>query len=650
MARTNARDHRRIPANDRPFLDFDRHAAAGDSVLNGHLVDWAELEGRSTEPGLVSVIVPTNHDWEMTRVAVQRVLEADGPARVEVVVVDNGCPVVTSAVLGSLPERFSGVTVVRSPVNHGFALGNNLGLAHVTGETVVFLNNDTEVGPGWLAPLLESLSDEQVLGAQSLLIYPDGAIQSAGVVFPRGGGLPHVLLQGFPVEDAAGMGSDPLHALTGAALAMRHRDVVALRGFDPLFRNGMEDVDLCLRLAERRPGHFVVRPDSRVIHHESRSPGRFARSLVNRRVLLERWAGRLPEDDVEAWGRRGYDVAGHEIRHRTAPDQRLCVAEPVLSRQRRAQVEEGLPAMRWALKNPAPGGPEGEKWGDTHFARQLATALRALGQDVVIDHRGEFERRSGWLDDVVLLLRGVVPYTPMVDRVNLMWLISHPDMMEREEHIGWDRVYVASVSFARTLAEEWGAPAVPLLQATDPSMFHPDLAVPDSGPRALFVGNSRRQARPMVMGAVEQDLPLTVIGGDWEELIPARFVRAPFLANAELGAAYRSAGLVLNDHWHDMRTQGFLSNRLFDAVAAGARVVTDDVVGIEEVFGDGVQVVRSSAELADLVNTDDLDAVFGSDEVRRERAARLAAEHSFAARARVLIEDAARIRAARGQH
>ena len=33
--------------------------------------------------------------------------------------------------------------------------------------------------------------------------------------------------------------------------------------------------------------------------------------------------------------------------------------------------------------------------------------------------------------------------------------------------------------------------------------------------------------------------------------------------------------MVLNDHWEDMRAEGFLSNRLFDAVASGARVVTD---------------------------------------------------------------------------
>lgn len=640
----------RLEPNDRPWVDFERLPTSNDVVLNEHLVDWADLERRDVEPGLVSVLVPTYQDWEMTTLAVRRVVEhrtADLP--VEVIVIDNGCGLAASGILGALSRTYDDVRLVRSPVNHGFSLGNNLGLAEARGGTVVFLNNDTEVQPGWLEPLVDALRDDQVLGAQSLLVYPDGTVQSAGVVFPRGGGLPHVLLQGFPVEDTRGLEGEPLHALTGAALALRFRDAVALRGFDPIFRNGMEDVDICLRLESSRPGHFVVLPDSVVIHHESRTPGRFTRSVMNRRVLLERWAGRLPEDDVIAWRRRGYAVVGHEIRSHADRDRRLCVAEPVVVRIRNdVQVVEGFPVLRWALKHAAPTGPEGEKWGDTHFARHLAHALRELGQEVVIDHREAVERSSGNLDDVALVLRGLTRYTPLLDRVNLMWLISHPDLVERTEHIGYDRVYVASVPFAHTMAEEWGAPAVPLLQATDPALFHPDLAEPDTGDRVLFIGNSRQETRPLVVAAAERGLDLSIYGSGWSGLVDDRFVRGTYLANDRVGAAYRAAGVVLNDHWADMRDQGFLSNRLFDAVAAGARVVTDAAAGVEEVFGDAVRVVHDPAELASLVEVPDLDAVFGDDQTRRAHAARIAAEHSFAARARTLLEDALAIRAARG--
>lgn len=634
---------------DRPWVNYDRIASATDVVLNRHLVDWEALATTPVESDLVSVLIPTYEDWEMTELAVRRVVEARKPGlRVEIIVIDNGCGVVPATILSTLPSQYDGVQVVQTAVNHGFALGNNVGLNVARGATVVFLNNDTEVDGDWLEPLVEALRDPEILGAQSLLIYPDGTIQSAGVVFPRGSGLPHVLLQNFPVEDAVGLESYPLHALTGAALAMRFSDVVALRGFDPIFRNGMEDVDICLRLAQLRSGRFAVIPESRVIHHESKTPGRFSKYLANRQVLLDRWIGRLPEDDVEAWGNRGFQVAGHRFGHGGIADRRLLVAEPVLTRRLRPEIIEGVPVLRWAIKNPAPSGPKGDVWGDTHFADQLARALRKLGQEVVVDRRGAFERPSESLDDVVLLLQGLGRYTPLLDRVNLTWLISHPDLVERTSHHGWDRIYVASAPFADRMASEWGAPAVPLLQATDPAVFHPGLAEPDSGEQVLFIGNSRGQARPLVMAAIEADLPLRVYGAGWEDLIPERYIAGQFIPNDQVGAAYRAARVVLNDHWEDMAREGFLSNRLFDAVAAGARVISDEVPSLHEVFGDAVQVASTSQELAAIVNAPDLDALFGSDDVRRARATDIAAHHCFDVRAKVMLDDALQIRAERG--
>ena len=102
---------------------------------------------------------------------------------------------------------------------------------------------------------------------------------------------------------------------------------------------------------------------------------------------------------------------------------------------------------------------------------------------------------------------------------------------------------------------------------------------------------------------------------------------------------YRSAGVALNDHWPDMAKHGFLSNRLFDAAASGARVVSDDVAGIKEVFGETVAGYRTPSELADLCSKANR-VTWGSQDEISKRANQIGIEHSFDQRAKVLVQTA----------
>ncbi len=88
-----------------------------------------------------------------------------------------------------------------------------------------------------------------------------------------------------------------------------------------------------------------------------------------------------------------------------------------------------------------------------------------------------------------------------------------------------------------------------------------------------------------------------IYGHDWDNLIDRKYVKAEQIDNDELGALYASASVVLNEHWDDMRREGFLSNRLFDAVACGTRVISDDICGLDEVFGDAVQTFQSQRDV-----------------------------------------------------
>jgi hypothetical protein len=601
-------------------------AAAG--LVEGDLAAWireryAAWPARpERDPGevRVSVVLTCVQAPERALTAVRAAAETVGEG-VEILVRDATGSAADGAVLDAL-LGFPAVRVVR-------------GEEQPAGEIVVLLHDDAAPHGTWLEPLVAALDAPGVLAAAPLLVQPSGAVESAGAAFPAVG-LPHPLLRDFPVEDAAAAGALRLAALTGGTLAVRREDLVAVGAPDPSL-DGLAEVDFCRRLAEHRPGRFRVVTESRV-RHRAHETGEEARAR-----FLERWPDGAG-DDTRLWAACGYRVVDHEIRGDQPAERRLRVPEPVLIREGRLQITENPRPLRWAIKNPAPSNP-GERWGDTHFAHALARALRELGHEAVVDHHGGWSRPTSRHDDVDLVLRGPHPFDPTPEHPSIAWVISHPETVTADEARRYDRVVAASVPWAQARSAAWGLSIEPLLQATDPELFHPGRGVPDSGAQVLFVGSSRGEYRAIVRDAVEAGLPLTVYGAHWADFLPDELVAASYLPNDEVGAAYASAGVVLNDHFDGMRREGFLSNRLFDAVASGARVVTDDVAGLGDLFGDSVQVYRDQADLARLCDPAVREEAFGSPDARLATARRVGREHSFAARARALVELATETRA-----
>ena len=125
---------------------------------------------------------------------------------------------------------------------------------------------------------------------------------------------------------------------------------------------------------------------------------------------------------------------------------------------------------------------------------------------------------------------------------------------------------------------------------------------------------------------------------------------ADHVPNDELRRVYSSAKVVLADHWDDMREHGFVSNRIYDALACGAVVISDDVVGLTERFAGPVACYRSPDELRELVHTWAADPRDPEPAAAARRAAVVSAE-TFAARADNLLatlgETSLRFRASR---
>ena len=292
---------------------------------------------------------------------------------------------------------------------------------------------------------------------------------------------------------------------------------------------------------------------------------------------------------------------------------------------------------RWTIVTAAPNTDGALQWGDTWFASDLADALGRAGIDARVVTRGGATHPDRHRDDVVVVLRGLKRITPRRPRRGgprwILWVISHPELVEADEMAEYDAVFAASATWG-------GGAARPLLQATNPRRFSPMAGEPDAGAPLLFVGSTRGEFRPSVRAAVTAGVPLTVYGVGWEQFLPAERIAGEFLANDQVPRAYASAGIVLNDHWPQMAELGFLSNRLFDATATGTRVISDAAQGLTDVFGTTVVTYRTQDELAALLAAPRDDVLPSRDE-RLARAAEVAREHSFDARAAVLIEAAA---------
>jgi GT2 family glycosyltransferase len=266
-------------------------------------------------------------------------------------------------------------------------------------------------------------------------------------------------------------------------------------------------------------------------------------------------------------------------------------------------VEGFLQSMlRIAIKVPCPSSAESHLWGDYHFAHSLARELRRLGHSVRVDLLDGWSSVNSLRDDAVICLRGLSQYLPTPDQINICWLISHPDTASIAELRKYDRVYVASDD-CQWLKGQGLDNVETLLQCVDTDLFCPEnFGQRGTGFDVLFIGNSRNQMRKVVKDALAISAPLTIIGSGWDGMVPPECVLQNSVPCTELPRLYSSARVVLNDHWESMALHGFLSNRLFDCVAAGAYVISDPVQGISEVFGPLVHQYRSLVELERLID------------------------------------------------
>ncbi len=186
---------------------------------------------------------------------------------------------------------------------------NNYGIRSAAGEYVLLLNNDTKViGENSLAVMADLAKDPGVGAVGALLLYPDGAVQHAGIILGHGGIAGHAWECEDPeriagkLENQIFFNTHNVSAVTGACMMMRRSVYEKAGGLDESLEVTFNDVDLCLRL--RRMGlRILMCPDALLMHYESASRGsedspqkvkRFHREIS---IFVHRWEKELSQGD-----------------------------------------------------------------------------------------------------------------------------------------------------------------------------------------------------------------------------------------------------------------------------------------------------------------------------------------------------------------
>ncbi|MCA8307009.1 glycosyltransferase [Burkholderia sp. AU28942] len=243
----------------------------------------------------VSVIVPAYGKLAYTLACLRSIARHGADAAFEVIVVDDASPDDSTETL----SQIEGLRLIRNERNLGFIGSCNAGAAAALGTYLLFLNNDTQVTPGWLDQLLACFAEESDCGiAGSRLVYPDGRLQEAGgIVFSDASAWNFGRFES--PDNPQFLYRRRVDYISGAAMMIDAALFGQLGGLDARYAPAYyEDTDLAF--AVRAAGKQVFyQPQSLVIHNEGISSGTDTFSgvkqyqVINREKFRQKWAAEL---------------------------------------------------------------------------------------------------------------------------------------------------------------------------------------------------------------------------------------------------------------------------------------------------------------------------------------------------------------------
>ncbi|MEZ5015052.1 MAG: glycosyltransferase family 2 protein [Chitinophagales bacterium] len=175
--------------------------------------------------------------------------------------------------LDFLKSRYPDVKCIAIPKNEGFAKGYNTALKQIVADYYVLVNQDVELAPGFLEPLLDLMeSDVNIAACQPKILSESnrnmfehagaggGYIDKYGYVFCRGR-----LFDTIEPDEGQYNDTHEIFWASGAAMCVRAELFHRFKGFDADYFAHMEEIDLCWRW--KRAGYKIMYVPESVAFH-----------------------------------------------------------------------------------------------------------------------------------------------------------------------------------------------------------------------------------------------------------------------------------------------------------------------------------------------------------------------------------------------
>lgn len=259
---------------------------------------------------LVSIIIPCRDQLALSQRCLESLLEKTRYQNFEVLIVDNASQTAEAREwlqgIESLGEEK--LRVLRYPQAFNFSAINNLAAAEAQGEYLLLLNNDTAiVREDWLEEMLNHAQRPEVGVVGAKLLYPDGRIESAGLLLGLRGPAESPFV-GEPTDAAGYMQRLQVEqnssAVSAACLMIRKSLYEEVGGMEATaFQHHFNDVDLCLKT--RQLGYLTVWTPHAVVLHQGSSTTRLEkcepevkhkRLVAAQDAMYEQWLSCLARD------------------------------------------------------------------------------------------------------------------------------------------------------------------------------------------------------------------------------------------------------------------------------------------------------------------------------------------------------------------